>query len=75
MPTSKPQIRNCLRKQTCFLTKMGAKTHVRFSLFVFILVVSHFGLAQDSRLAARREDRLFQSAAAGTVRAESEDVM
>ena len=54
---------------------MGAKTHVRFSLLGFCLVVSHSELAQDSRLAARREDRMFQSAAAGTVRTESEDVM
>ena len=54
---------------------MGAKTHVRFSLLGFCLVVSHSELAQDPRLAARREDRMFQSAAAGTVRAESEDVM
>lgn len=31
MPTSKPQIRNCLRKHSCLLTKAGAKTHVRSS--------------------------------------------
>ena len=66
-----------LSAKTDLLSDEDGRQNTRslFSLLGFCLVVSHSELAQDPRLAARREDRMFQSAAAGTVRAETEDVM